>query len=226
MNTKQRTVAIVVLLLSLAILSCSVGQSPSPTPAAALVNRPTAAPTLIPTTAPTLPPTSTPTLAPTATSTPVPSLLSQTNLSEIALQASDLTSDFQLTENTTSAAGENVINFYSVSFAVSTQGMSNTIRVFETAALASEYFQNDTKDVDPGSQIEIPSLGDEAVGSQFDLLSIKMIMISWRCETAAVFLEYSSQDGDGQLMAQELILLAQQIDARLKATIAEASATN
>lgn len=102
--------------------------------------------------------------------------------------------------------------------------MRNTIRVFETAELASEYFQNDTKSVDSSSQIKIPSLGDEAVGSKFDLLSIQGVMIAWRCETASVFLEYSSQDGNGPLMAKELILVAQQIDARLKAAIAEASA--
>jgi hypothetical protein len=171
---------------------------------------------------PTLTPTPTP--LPTSTPTPTPIPLSQIDLSKIALQPSDLSSNFQRTENSTSTTEQNVINFYSVSFGWSTTGIGNVIRVFENETLASQFFQTDINDVSPDNRIDIPMLGDEAVASRFELLGIKTVMIAWRYKETYIFLRYASQEATSQLMVDESIRLAQQIDARLKKSNGEVPA--
>lgn len=155
------------------------------------------------------------TLTPTPSPTPTPIALIHMDLSEIALQLSDLTSGFQMTEHSPSSDEQNVINYYSVSYGWSTTGIGNVIRVFENETFASEYFQSDTEDSNPDTQFETPVLGDESVGSQLELMGIKTVIIAWRHKEAYVFLRYASQESTMQYAVEAAIRLAQKIDARL-----------
>jgi len=200
MNTKYKIQSIliplaVLLSIGLAISACGPGQ----------LFGPTLTPTPLPT--------------PTLTPTPTPIPLSQIDLSKIALQSGDLTSDFQMTENSTNTQEQGVINYYSVSFGWSSTGIGNVIRIFKNETLASDFFKNDTKAGSSNDQIEIPVLGDEAFASKFELLGIKTVMIAWRYKETYIFLRYASQESTMQLVVDESIRLAQQIDARLKKSL-------
>ena len=191
-----------VSLLVAASLACGLGVKPIPTSTPM-------PPTPVPST-----PTATP-MPPTDTPAPTQNPLFQMDLSEIALQSSDLTSDFQQTENSTIADEEGVINFYSVSFGWSTTGIGNVIRVFENETLASEYFQDEAA-ASLDNQFDIPTFGDESIAIKSETMGINIVMLAWRNTETYIFLRYASQEATMQSVIDESLRLAQQIDARLE----------
>jgi Tol biopolymer transport system component len=222
MKTKRIILVSFVVAMCLGLSACGKGQLFDPT-----MTQTPLPPTLTPF------PTFTPTTTPTPTPTPNP--LSQVELTKIALKLGDLSvmgnivhtestkpADYISSAGTLPASEEpGVVNFYSENFNWS-DGINSIIyvaRVFENEALLTQYYQNDTRSIDPKDQFSIPLLGDKDVALIKSASNLNIVMIAWRYNVTYSFLMYSSQTSTRSNMMEEASSLAQLIDARLKKSI-------
>jgi hypothetical protein len=168
-------------------------------------------------------PTSTPTATPTETPIPVP--LAERDLSDIALQASDLPEGFlefdlpnielllDQMEDDLGAVAENVEKGFICLFSSEDdQIFTNLILVFSDSSYARVAFDEMIAETD-GDEVDIPLIGEESVGlDDSDDYNISYI-VAWRFHEALVALVYSGGD---DIDMDEVVRLAEVIQSRME----------
>ncbi len=170
-------------------------------------------------------PTPTPTVTPTATPTPLP--LAERDLSEIALQKSDLPSEFiefdipevsklldQMTSDAGDALSEDLVTGYGSFFTSTDSGLyACLVLVYTGTDSAKTAFSAYAETMTAGEEISIPVIGEESVARGAGDSSILSYAVVWRYHEAILELDYAGQEDIG---IDELVRLARIIEARLE----------
>ena len=228
MHSKQHTLILLVILLSLALSGCGAGQLLGPTVTPSPTH--TFTPTL--TATPTFTPTPTPSKTPLPQ--PTPDRLLDLKLNTVSLQISDFPSDpiaykmapVYFIDINKEPVGSELIRKFATGFKREYRYQGNGIKIedyfdldiflFRNEDFAKGYYTSETAIFRTRERRKVDPIGDQATGFYLDTYLVRYTGIMWRYKEAVVLMVYH---GDLPATGEDIFRLADIVQARLEAAL-------